>query len=241
MAEEGTVFERHSEFYGKNKPLTHDYFFLTHMKLRKTGQTRLLDVGGGSGAFAILVKEAIPQSEVTVVDPTQNLLDMITDPHIKKIKGNLPYNLNIDDASFFDYICVKEVLHHLTNSSISGSKNLTIESLLELKTHLENEGYLLIQEIYYESPVIHTATRTMIFYLLAIQNFLKIKLPSKEFLLGLEVCFYTREELFAILKSCGFEIINTFDEPWYNSPKKYALFLKEWGRIFVIAGKKVDK
>jgi len=137
MTEQTTVFERHSEFYGKNKPLTNDYFFLTHMKLRKTGQTRLLDVGGGSGAFAILVKEAIPQSEVTVVDPTQNLLDMITDPRIKKIKGNLPYNPNIDDASFFDYICVKEVLHHLTNSSISGSKNLTIESLLELKTHID--------------------------------------------------------------------------------------------------------
>jgi len=137
MTEQTTVFERHSEFYGRNKPLPNDYFFLTHMKLRKTGQTRLLDVGGGSGAFAILVKEAIPQSEVTVVDPTQNLLDMITDPHIKKIKGNLPYNLNIDDASFFDYICVKEVLHHLTNSSISGSKNLTIESLLELKTHID--------------------------------------------------------------------------------------------------------
>jgi len=47
--------------------------------------------------------------------------------------------------------------------------------------------------------------------------------------------------LFAILKSCGFEVINTFDEPWDFLPKKYALFLKEWGRIFVIARKKVDK
>ena len=239
MAEERTVFELHSDFYGKNQPLPDDYFFIDHMKLRKTGQTRLLDVGGGSGTFAIIVKEEIPQSEVTVIDPTQNLLDMITEPRIKKVKGNLPHNLNLNDASLFDYICVKEVLHHLTNSSITGSKNVTIESLLELKTHLENEGYLLIQEIYYENPVIHTATRTMIFYLLAIQNFLKIQLLSKEFLLGLEVCFYTRKELFAILRSCGFEVIHSFNQPWKSSPKKYALLLKDWGRIFLIA-KKVD-
>lgn len=236
-----TVFERYSDFYGKNNHQSLDYYFINQMKLRKTRLTRLLDVGGGSGNFAYLVKVEIPQSEVTVIDPTKKLLDVITDPNIKKIQGNLPNNLNLDDASFFDYICIQEVLHHLTNSSITGSKHLMIESLLELKNHLDEDGYLLIHEIYYERSFIDTATRTIIFYLLTIQNFLKIKLPSKEFLLGLEVCFYTRRKLFEILRSCGFEVIHSFNAPWNKSPKTYALFLKDWGRILLIAKKKVDK
>ena len=239
MAEERTVFELHSDFYGNNNTVPYDYYFINQMKLLKTRQTRLLDVGGGSGTFAASVKEEIPQSEVTIIDPTQTLLDMITDPRIKKIKGNLPHNLNLQDATFFDFICVKEVLHHLTNSSVAGSKKLTIESLLELRDHLEDDGYLLIHELYYESPLLDTATRTMIFYALAVQNFLNIKLPSKEFLLGLEVCFYTRRELVNMVRRCGFEVVHSFDEPWGNSPKKYALLLKDWGRILLIARKKV--
>jgi hypothetical protein len=50
-------------------------------------------------------------------------------------------------------------------------------------------------------------TRDAIFYLLKIQNFIGIKIPYKYFLLGLEVCFLTQDEVEKMLNYTGFKVI----------------------------------
>ena len=134
-------------------------------------------------------------------------------------------------------IIIKEVFHHIVGPSINESKELLRDSLFAIKEILKNDGFLLIHELFYESYLIPTLSRTLIFYLLALQNKFGIKVPAEEFLMGLSVCFYTRPEFESILNDCGFKIINYHEEYFGNTFKKKFLFLQNWGRMLFISKK----
>ena len=232
---DNNFFDKHADFYGDVKPHPHDDYFIDFINTTKKRESKLLDVGGGSGTFAQLVKDNCLNIDVTVVDPSKNLLDKISDEHITKIYGSLPDQIFLD--SDFDYIHVKEVLHHVTGSSIDETKKLLRESLFTLKDILKKEGFLFVHELFYESYLIPTLSRTSIFNLLLLQNKFGIKIPAKEFLAGLDVCFYGRSEFKSILNDCGFKIIGSYEEYWDNTFKKKLLFLENWGRMLFIVKK----
>ena len=102
---------------------------------------------------------------------------------------------------------------------------------------MKNDGFLLIHELFYESYLIPTLSRSLIFYLLTSQNNLKIKAPAKEFFMDLKVCFYTRPEFKSILNDCGFKVIDFYEENWSDNFKKRALILRNWGRMLFIVKK----
>lgn len=225
-------FDDNEDFYGDVKASSHDDYFLNFIKTRQKQNARLLDIGGGSGTFAKLVKNSCSDIEVTVVDPSKKLLDKIDDSSIIKLQGALPAQISLNES--FDYIHIKEVFHHITGHSIKTSKKLLEESLLTIKRHLNYDGYVFIHELFYESYLIPSFSRNMIFYLLTLQNKLKINIPISEFLMGLSVCFYTRSEFQNTLDYCGFHIINKNEEYWANSWGKRAALLKNWGRMLFI-------
>ena len=163
-------------------------------------------------------------------------MDKIDDPKINKVVGKLPDEVHID--SKFDYIHVRNVFHHITGNSIGESKRLVKESLKYLNQILDENGVLLIQESYTEGYLIPTLPRYLIFQLLAIQNRLKIKIPLDEFIMGLNVCFYTRNEFKSILEECGFEIINNKTVDRWNETRKFML-IKDQGQVSFIVRKKV--
>lgn len=196
-----------------------------------------MDVGCGSGRFACAIKDTYPNMDVVAIDPSQSLLNQVGDKRIKKSIGSLPNDIPIDKYRAFDYIHIKEVLHHIVGPSVFESKNLIKKSLISLKNYLKDDGFIFIHEIYYESWYIPTISRNFIFYILMLQNKLKIKFLPKEFLLGLEVCFYTRNEFRQVLKECGFEVVGYMEEPWENNFKKKLLLLEDWGRMIFIAKK----
>jgi NAD-dependent dihydropyrimidine dehydrogenase PreA subunit len=70
-----------------------------------------------------------------------------------------------------------------------------------------DDSILLVHEIYYESYINPRITRDFLFHALNIQNKLRIRIPQKDFLMDLLVCFYTREELKNILESNGFKVM----------------------------------
>ena len=234
---DSNIFDKYADFYGNVKPQLYDFYFVDFIKKTKKPGLTLIDVGGGSGAFARLVKDNCPDIDVTVVDPSKELLNNINDERIKKIYGKLPDQQFLDSS--FDYIHVKEVFHHIVGPSINESKELLRDSLFAIKEILKNDGFLLIHELFYESYLIPTLSRTLIFYLLALQNKFGIKVPAEEFLMGLSVCFYTRQEFESILNDCGFKIINYHEEYFGNTFKKRFLFLQNWGRMLFISKKEV--
>lgn len=232
---DSNIFDKYADFYGNVKPQSYDYYFIDFIKKTKKQGSNLLDIGGGSGTFAQLVNDNCLDIDVHVVDPSKKLLDRINDERIKKIYGNLPDQIFLD--SDFDYVHVKEVLHHIVGSSIDETKELLRESLFTMKDFLKEDGFLLIHELFYESYLIPELSRTLIFNLLALQNKFGIKVPAKEFLMGLGVCFYTRPEFESILNDCGFKIIDFHEEYWGSTFKARLLFLQNWGRMLFIVKK----
>lgn len=231
-------FDDNANFYGNARILNYDNYFINFIKnVNNNTKRSLLDIGGASGTFAKFISSECQNIEITVLDPSQEMLNKIDESHIKKVKGMLPHQIFLQ--SRFDFIHVKEVFHHITGPSIKDSKKLLIESLQTIKNLLNDDGFLLIHEVFYESPVIQTSTSNIIYYLLKIQNRCKIRFLPKEFLLDLNVYFYTRCEFIKILNECGYEIIDSYEEKWSNNIKKKLLFLKVWGRMVFIC-KKVE-
>lgn len=110
------------------------------------------------------------------------------------------------------------------------SKNIRKKSIITSLTCLNPHGYIFIHELYYESYFFPGFTRSLIFYLLKIQNSLGIKIPIKEFLEELDVCFYTRKELNASFEELGLKVVDYYEEEWAKNKTKKMLFLKNWGR-----------
>lgn len=227
-------FDKHAEFYGNIEPLSYDHFFANFIKKKK--KKSIVDLGGGSGVFVKIVKKICPEIDVTVIDQSKVLLNEIKDSSIKKIHGKLPFDISLDKR--YDIIHIKEVLHHLVTPSINESKALLKKSLV-IHDLLEDDGYLLIHELFYESFLIPTLSRTIIFYLLALQNNFRFNIPVKEFLSGLNVVFYSRQEFAAILKNCGYNILTMRIFDWNHSFKTRLLLLKNWGRMLFILEKKI--
>ncbi len=218
MAESTDFFEKHADFYHRGVT-EFDYFFINFVNDNKKNKSSLLDIGGGSGSFSKLVIQNCPGiNNVTILDPSAKLLSKIDDNlHIKKVVGSLPDEVPIN--STFDFIQISNVLHHITGKTGGGTKLLLKKSLSSIKDLLNEDGFLLLQENFYEGYLIPTLPRSLIFYLLSIQNKLNVKVPVDGFILGLEAYFYTRDELRSELEDCGFEIIHCKTYP-YNEEKK---------------------
>ena len=193
--------------------------------IRSNCGKKFLDIGGGNGSFAISLLKIFPDLDVTIVDPSENFINIIHEEKMNKIIGYLPDKLNTEES--FDFISCNWLFHHIVGSDICNSKNLLIDSIYSIKSHLYRPGYLIVNEIYYEGYIYKTLPRTAIFYMLRLQNKLGIKIPLKYFLNNLLVCFYTRNELKQLLKECGFEIVFSKETSWkVPSLFKFALVKK---------------
>jgi SAM-dependent methyltransferase len=226
MINPGEFFDTHSERYSYTNPLKHDVFFVDFMK-KKGPKRSILDIGGGGGAFAKYCKSIFPDADVCIVDPSKELLQKQNIRGIKCVVGSLPDNLNVDSA--YRYVAMKVVLHHVVGSSIRESKDLVRRSIQAAKSKLDEKGYIFIRELYYESYLIPTLTRTMIFYLLRFQNRLKFKIPHDDFLAGLEVCFYTRKEIESLIRECNLEIVESLHDEYDPGAGGRVMLLKKRG------------
>ena len=196
----------------------------------------LIDIGGGAGQFAKFLKDSIPELDITILDPSDNQLKNVNDDRLKLISGNLPNNLPKNQK--YNYIHLKFVLHHLIGKTIKISTINVKKSLVSLRKCLKNDGLLIIQEIFHESYILPSLFRSMIFYLLKLQNAFKIKIPTEHFLLDLQACFYPRIELKNILKQCGFEIIKVQENFWPYEVLRKLILIKKWGEVLIVAKKK---
>lgn len=232
--EASEFFDENSDFYDPNL-LKYDYEFMEFIKNGNGQNISILDVGGGSGNFSKLIMQNCVNVNITILDPSEKLLNKVNNPKINKINGKLPDSIPIN--SKFDFIHIKNVLHHITGSTVLESKLLVKNSLNNLKMLLNDDGFLLIHDLCYEGFLIPKFPNYLIFYLLKLQNKLNVKIPFKEFLLGLNVYFYTKNELESILNECGFQIIEFKFNKWDDSTQKKVMLIKNWGILLIIAKK----
>ncbi len=213
----GEFFNDNSDFYNQDL-LKYDYDFMEFIKHKNNRSINILDIGGGNGNFSKLVTLNCPNTNITILDPSEKLLSKVNNPKINKVVGKLPNDIPLEIE--FDFIHIKEILHHITGNTIFKSKTLVKESLNNLKNFLSDDGFLLIHELYYEGFVIPKFPNYLIFYLLKLQNMFNIKIPTKEFILGLYINFYTGKELKLMLNECGFRIIDCKIDKFSNNTQK---------------------
>jgi hypothetical protein len=232
-------FNQNTGFYSPNKLYEFDFKFIDFMKKHHSGtHNRVIDVGGGDGFFASNLLEAVPELDITIVDPSEELLKLVPRAEIKRRIGSLPDNLGTEGR--FDFIHVRDVFHHITGRSTAESKELVQLSLTNLAKMLTDDGYLLVHELFYESPVKVDFSRNLIFRLLKLQNLTGIKMPSPEFIIGLNVCFYGRREFQGMLKEAGFEIVQYIECVCDRNMKTNLLGINNYGNMLYICKRSND-
>ncbi len=217
---EETFFDNNYDVYDQNLGEYDDLFVNFLQNNIISDLPTLLDVGDGSGGFSKLALETIPRMECTVLDHSITLFNRFNNDHINKIYGKLSYDAEIKEK--YDFINIKNVLHHITSQSVKESKMFK-DTLKILYNALNEDGFLLIHEIFYEGYLIHELPSHLIFYLLKLQNSLKVKLPSKHFLFGLNVFFYTSATETSII-----DMANMVNEFTSNTEEMFFVPRRDW-------------
>lgn len=233
----GDFFDEHLDFYREKKAYhaQHD-FFIEFMRNENIENATLLDIGSGSGKFIKSLQSSGINLNMTALDPSEKSLEMIKGDNISKIVGKLPDQINL--TSNFSYIHLQDVLHHVTGNSIDDSKKAVLDSLVIIKNNLHDDGFLFLGDMFYESYVIPKFTRSLIKYMLRLQNKYRIKIPIKEFFLDLDVCFYTRNEIDEFIQLSGLEVVDYRERHAQRSLTKTILILKNWGSCYYIIKKR---
>lgn len=127
----------------------------------------------------------------------------------------------------------------MTGNSVNESKKMVVDSLIHMRNILTDDGFILLGDLFYESYIFPTFTRNTIKTMLDFQNKCNIKIPFKEFINGLDVCFYTRDEFRSMIQECNLEIIDYREWYWGNKKfKKQILLIKRWGYMCFIIKKR---
>ena len=115
----------------------------TYQKLKLNKGEKILDVGGGTGRLAKLVKDKNKEAEVYTIDQSLPMLKNAKNKQLDYvIKGNsatLPFKDNT-----FDKIVCTDALHHFQRKE---------KSLKDMLRTLKPEGKLIILEFMPKSPV----------------------------------------------------------------------------------------
>ena len=106
---------------------------------------------------------------------------------------------------FFDVIHMSMLLHHLIGKTRSQSFQLVDKMLNNLTKILSKNGFLVVEEVSYDSYFIPSITSSLIFYGLKFLNAFHIDLSkvSHDIQPGLEVNFFYKDHLEKILKKYG--------------------------------------
>jgi len=114
----------------------------------------------------------------------------------------------------FNWVHMESILHHLVGESRMQSKELVLETLQGIKKILKPGGFLLLEELFYESFLSPTLTPEIVFKLLSFSdkhgfNMWSERGPSflKRNVKGLIVSFYTRGELYEMLESINADVL----------------------------------
>ncbi len=231
-----TFFNENVDIYAAKQIYDYDNIFINVIISQcNKEKRRVVDIGGGSGLFASALISQNPALDISIIDPSEELLRKVAVSGIKKIIGSLPNE--IDTSSTYDFVHIKEVLHHIPGSTIAECKHNVADSLKTLNRIMDDEGYLLIHDLYYESLIYPELTRDLIYHLLHVQDKVGIRLPSPELLLGLEVCFFTRSELKQMITDSGFIIEEYHEYPWTWHTKAKLMMIRNWGRMLFVCRK----
>lgn len=128
-----------------------------------------LDIGGGMGAFALAVVDALERCHITIVD--RSVLAAENFVGNKRVSFCFGDFLEFSAEEKFDFILFKTVLHHLISSNDSRTRDLQLRALTKAKDLLKEDGVIIVEENFYEGIGGSDITGRVIFELTKLKSF----------------------------------------------------------------------
>ena len=212
-------------FHAKEDPLMIDF-----VRSHASSEDKILEVGGGNGAFLDLVLENTSIKEVYNVE-------LVYDTYKKQVNGGIclmggnALDLPFKESSF-DWVVIKNLLHHLVGGTRRESKENAKRSVKELTRVTKDGGYILILDQYNK----HKLFSSVIFYLTLFFSVFSISFKSFGWGKNVIVSFLTPGETRNFLAGAGdVEIVLNRENRLDVSRKwKYTLLMSNVGRLVVI-------
>ena len=191
---------------------------------------KFLKWGGGSGAFLDLVIEN------TGINRAYNV-ELVYEAYRKQVNGCIclmggnALNLPFKDCSF-DWVVVKNLLHHLVGRTRRESKAFAKRAVEELTRVTKVGGYIIILDQYNR----HRLFSSVIFYLTLFFSVFGISFKSFGWGKNIIVSFLTPDETMNFLTGAGdVEIVLNIENRLDVSRKlKYTLLMSDIGRLVVV-------
>lgn len=208
MVDNKSFFDAHGHVHAYHKEPTFYRPVVSHLeKIRPP--MKVLDLGCGDGSFIKnIIEEGIRGGDYLGVDISSSMLgealELLRDDDVSLILAD-GFSLPLVNIPQFELIHLDSVLHHLIGRTRTGSQSLAKRMLNSLYERITENGFFLIEEMFYESYFFPSFTSRLIFYGLKFINYLKLDLGriSKHIIPGLEVNFYSQKELIDMLSKYG--------------------------------------
>jgi len=226
-------FTEASEEYATRKGYVHpehDPVILNFIKDTCTEDSKVLEVGGGSGYMLDLISSETDIKHLYNCEIVPEVYRNQINKEIGLIGGdalNLPFK-----SSSFDYVIIKNLLHHLVGRTRRESKDNARRAVKELKRVTKDGGYIIILEQYNR----HEFFSTVIFYLTLFFSVFGISFKSFGLRKYVIVSFLTPDEIRKLLTGAGdVEIVLDREKRLDVSKKwKYTLLMSDIGRLLII-------
>jgi len=224
---------KESEDYRTRKGIIHDKedpIMIDFIRSHASSEDKILEVGGGSGAFLDLVLEN------TSILETYNM-ELVYDTYRKQVNGGIcliggnALDLPFGDRSF-EWVVVKNLLHHLVGRTRRESKAYAKRAVEELMRVVKDGGYVIILEQYNR----HRLFSSVIFYLTLFFSVFGIGFKSFGWGKNVIVSFLSPDEIRNLLRESGkVEMVLSRENRLDVSRKlKYTLLMSDIGRLLVI-------
>ena len=224
---------KESEEYRTRKGIVHaeeDPIMLDFIRSHASSEDKILEVGGGSGAFLDLVLEN------TSIKETYNM-ELVYEAYKKQVNegicliGGNALDLPFKDCSF-EWVVIKNVLHHLVGKTRRESKAYARRAVEELTRVTKDGGYVIILDQYNR----YRFFSSVVFYLTLFFSVFSIGFKSFGWGKNVIVSFLTPDEIRNLLMGTGnVEIILSRENRLNVSKKwKYTLLMSDIGRLVVI-------
>jgi SAM-dependent methyltransferase len=188
------------------------------------GKFRFLDIGGGNGLFADKLLLNYPNSEGTVLDNSELLIQKNKVNSRKVLICDSVESLSLLNQKY-DIIFFNWLLHHLVGNSYTESKNNILSALNSAVPLLSEYGRISIYENMYDGLILDSLPSSLIYNLTSNRAIAQITRKMGANTAGVGVCFLSKNQWISTLKKTDLELIKYSDDDKWSIPLTWNVFL----------------
>jgi ubiquinone/menaquinone biosynthesis C-methylase UbiE len=196
--------------------------------VHRRGPGRILELGGGSGSLLAMLGEVSPESQAYNCELAWQTYRRQASPGIRLIGGDALHLPFPDDT--FDYLILKNVLHHLVGGSRGASVRNALTSVAELKRVAQRGAWLFMVEQFHR----YRWCSEILFFLSLLFSIARIQIVSIGIRRDIIASFLTPDEIHRLFEPLTNETF-LFDKqiplraPY---PLRFLPFFRQFGRQF---------